>query len=275
MKKLIILFLICICYSIQLLSQDLIILKNGEEIKSKILEVSPTEIKYKKFDNLDGPTFSIFKSDVFMIKYQNGTKDVFTSEKSNSEKTNNQINESLNSNPNSIGFYLNPLGFVQFGPTLGTEITRNTRLIIDGHIRFSSLGALMYVVTANDNDGNPNSISGLGLGCGVKYLFPSRLGGLYTGASFEYGWQSHTYAEDEAWAWESEVTYVVFMGSFGYKFKFSSGFFINTGLLFGTEIGTSDKWHNLKNYKGDSSYHIEDPQMYPFGMLEVCFGIAF
>ena len=41
------------------------------------MEVTTSEIKYKKFDNLDGPTFSILKSEVLIIRYKNGTKDVF------------------------------------------------------------------------------------------------------------------------------------------------------------------------------------------------------
>jgi hypothetical protein len=61
-------------------AQDVITKSNGEEIKAKVLEVSQTEIKYKKFDNLNGPTFSISKNDVFMVKYENGSKDVFLPE---------------------------------------------------------------------------------------------------------------------------------------------------------------------------------------------------
>lgn len=57
---------------------DNIILLNGEEVMSKVLEVTVDEIKYKRCDNLEGPVYSIKKSDVFMIKYTNGTKDIFT-----------------------------------------------------------------------------------------------------------------------------------------------------------------------------------------------------
>ncbi len=59
-------------------AQDIITLKNGNEILSKILEIGSTEIKYKKFENLEGPSYNILKAEVFMIKYKNGTKDVFT-----------------------------------------------------------------------------------------------------------------------------------------------------------------------------------------------------
>jgi hypothetical protein len=64
-----------------LLSQDVIVLKNGGELKVKVLEVLPDLVKYKKWDNQDGPSYSESKTNIVMIKYQNGTKDVFNSEK--------------------------------------------------------------------------------------------------------------------------------------------------------------------------------------------------
>ena len=59
------------------LAQDILILKSGDEIQAKVNEVGTKEIKYKKFSNLTGPVYTILKSEVFMIKYQNGSKDVF------------------------------------------------------------------------------------------------------------------------------------------------------------------------------------------------------
>ena len=58
-------------------SQDLLLFKTGEELKTKVVEVGISEVKYKKFDNLDGATHVCLKADLFMIKYENGTKDVF------------------------------------------------------------------------------------------------------------------------------------------------------------------------------------------------------
>ncbi len=69
-------FAITFCFS-----QDIITKKNGDDIKAKVLEVTTTEVKYKKFDNLDGPSFTILKSDVLLIRYENGTKDVFNDDK--------------------------------------------------------------------------------------------------------------------------------------------------------------------------------------------------
>ncbi|MBY0427461.1 MAG: hypothetical protein K2Q22_17630 [Cytophagales bacterium] len=62
--------------------QDIIIKKNGDEIKTRVEEISTNEIKYKKFDNLDGPSYSIAKSEVFIIKYSNGTKEVISNNNS-------------------------------------------------------------------------------------------------------------------------------------------------------------------------------------------------
>jgi hypothetical protein len=61
-------------------AQDKITLKNGEEVNAKVIEINETEIKYKKSDNLEGPTRIFYKTDVFSIKYENGTKDVFSDE---------------------------------------------------------------------------------------------------------------------------------------------------------------------------------------------------
>lgn len=56
---------------------DTIILKNGDKIGAKISEIGISEIKYKKCDYTDGPTYTMRKSDVFMVKYPNGSSEIF------------------------------------------------------------------------------------------------------------------------------------------------------------------------------------------------------
>ena len=81
MKK-IILTTLTIIFTLTLgFSQDLITKKSGDDIQAKVLEISANEIRYKKFDNLDGPIFIISKKDVLMIRYENGTKDIFNNDK--------------------------------------------------------------------------------------------------------------------------------------------------------------------------------------------------
>jgi len=71
-------------------AQDLITLKTGEEMEAKVLEINDQEIKYKKSSNMDGPTYSIKKSEIFMIKYENGDKEVFKQVEELSEKGSTQ-----------------------------------------------------------------------------------------------------------------------------------------------------------------------------------------
>jgi len=72
-------------------AQDFIIKKNGDELSAKVQEVGTTEIKYKKFDNQDGPTYTILRTEVFMIKYANGTKEVFGADVAVEQAGNNEI----------------------------------------------------------------------------------------------------------------------------------------------------------------------------------------
>jgi len=77
LKLLITNLLILFAVSFNAFAQDIIFLKNGDEIKAMVSEINIDVIKYKKFDNPEGPAYSLKKSEVFMVKYANGTKDVF------------------------------------------------------------------------------------------------------------------------------------------------------------------------------------------------------
>jgi hypothetical protein len=58
-------------------TQDIITKKNGVDIKSKVIEVSIDFVKYKKYENLDGPIYTLFIKDIIIIRYENGSKDLF------------------------------------------------------------------------------------------------------------------------------------------------------------------------------------------------------
>jgi hypothetical protein len=57
-------------------AQDNIVLRNGDEIPAKVLEVNQTDLRYRKAANPDGPIYTAPLRDVFFIKYANGTKDI-------------------------------------------------------------------------------------------------------------------------------------------------------------------------------------------------------
>jgi hypothetical protein len=63
----------------QCFAQDLIIKKSGQEVKAKVQEIGQADIKYKNFDTPEGPNLIMMKSEILMIRYENGTKDIFNS----------------------------------------------------------------------------------------------------------------------------------------------------------------------------------------------------
>lgn len=73
-------------------SCDVLVYKNGTETRVKIIEINTDRIKYKKCDLPDGPTYVSDKNDLFMVKYSNGTREVF--------KTQQTINSPQQATPN-------------------------------------------------------------------------------------------------------------------------------------------------------------------------------
>ena len=57
-------------------AQDIIVLRDATEIEAKVIEVTDSQISYKRFDNPDGPMYRKNTSDVLFVKYANGTKEV-------------------------------------------------------------------------------------------------------------------------------------------------------------------------------------------------------
>lgn len=72
-------------------SQDLIVKTDQQEIKAKVIEIQENQIKYKKWDRLDGPLYNINKSEVFMIIYQSGDREFFNQQKPEETNTNSNV----------------------------------------------------------------------------------------------------------------------------------------------------------------------------------------
>src|ERR1039458_6663958 len=71
-------FLMSIFYwTSNIFAQDYIRKLDHDSIKCKVTKVGISEIEYQAWDNLDGPSYSIVKSDVKSIRYKSGKIDVF------------------------------------------------------------------------------------------------------------------------------------------------------------------------------------------------------
>lgn len=60
------------------MAQDVIVKNDQTTVMSKVIEITSTEIKYKKWNNQDGPTYSINRSEVAKINYENGEAETFS-----------------------------------------------------------------------------------------------------------------------------------------------------------------------------------------------------
>ena len=185
-------------------AQDLIILKDGNTIEAKVMEISPTEIKYKRFDHLDGPTIVILAVNVLSIRYENGRTEIINAVTQpattiptpsvsqpattipsflTQPATAQQANQ-LDRNPrfNTLGLTLGYLGVSRFGFSLNGTVSpaRYTFFDFNVGLGFSSFS---FNGNVNFNGFVPFRIGGwyggLGLGGGV-YEFVGSMNGYFS-----------------------------------------------------------------------------------------------
>jgi hypothetical protein len=60
-------------------AQDVITKNDGSTILSKVISISDSEVSYKSYSNIDGPTYILSKSDINYITYANGSTEYFGS----------------------------------------------------------------------------------------------------------------------------------------------------------------------------------------------------
>ncbi|MDR0873151.1 MAG: hypothetical protein LBN27_06735 [Prevotellaceae bacterium] len=86
MRKLIFIVSLFAFASNAVFAQDLIVTKDAKKIEAKVTEINATDIKYKLFNNLEGPTYTMQKSEISSVIYKNGTIDVFENNTSTAQK---------------------------------------------------------------------------------------------------------------------------------------------------------------------------------------------
>lgn len=68
---------LCACGSLS--AQDLIVKTDATQVEARVLEISPEQIRYKRFSNPDGPTYVLPVAAVDHIRYANGETESFRS----------------------------------------------------------------------------------------------------------------------------------------------------------------------------------------------------
>ena len=173
-----IIFFIALSFSSE--SQDILYLSNGSKLAVKVTEINSTDLKYKDFTNLDGPTYVVSKSELVLIQFSNGVSEVLnknpmpiepkkettlnTTTKNTNDKKNNLPNlYYMNSNLLSI----NALALANGDVTLMYDRELfNSKMSISflGGYNFNSrMGGLnLYIADTKDN-AKKNYDAGLGI----------------------------------------------------------------------------------------------------------------
>ena len=81
MKYIKILLALLFISTLKLSAQDIVYLKDGSSVETKIIKIDDNEIEYKKLSYLDGPSYTISIAKIDSIQYPNGDIDRFSSPK--------------------------------------------------------------------------------------------------------------------------------------------------------------------------------------------------
>lgn len=160
MKQLLI-FLFFLC-SVSVLAQDEIVKKDGSTIVCRVVEVTTTEIAYKKWGNLNGSTYVMDKSLVAAINYENGKK-VTIGETESLYKPGNQNDGVQNYNDAAL---LKIDEDAHFTPPTSPKV-KTLRII--GVVGGGALAAsgLIYLASSSKDDKGKHSSSDEAITCGL------------------------------------------------------------------------------------------------------------
>jgi hypothetical protein len=114
MKKQIISFLSLLPVLVS--AQDVLYKTDNTKQEVKITEITSTTIKYKAYDNPDGPFYTLSKTNVALIIYQNGQHETFISETNNNAPViSNKEKRFLQVTENKNVVFLNAIEFLNSG----------------------------------------------------------------------------------------------------------------------------------------------------------------
>ena len=130
-------------------AQDVIVTKDSKRIDAKVTEVNIDNVKYKSFDNQDGQVYTLLKSDIASIVYQNGQVDIFISENQKSkmpDQTESVSNKAMQVNETPITLSETILTDMKtYNPLMYSQYQSGKKLKTTGLI-LSCVGGAMAIV---------------------------------------------------------------------------------------------------------------------------------
>jgi hypothetical protein len=201
-------------------AQDIIYLKNGSKEESKIVLVGQKEIQYKKFTNPEGPVYSLAKSEILMVTYENGDYEVFSTQ----QDVTKQAKEDLKTN-----FTKNLLGYHLFDVVYGDFTFSYERILSSGTVGVVLPVGFGYAYNSDYFNNSDNWVKNLIYsGIGVNF-YPTGQGKwrYFLGPEVRIGYGKQSY-----WVslWDDYGNYI------GDQENIAEGiytkFFVNNGVMF-------------------------------------------
>jgi hypothetical protein len=257
-------------FSLATQAQDYIHKKNREILKVKLIEVGTDEIKFKDFDNPDGPIFSIEKEKVSKVEMENG--DEITIKKTDSFEDPDYY---TGQNKNNIKWSFSGLMFNHLTFIYERSLTPSTSF--EGGL--SIIGAGYSPDGENIGEYNLRNPSGVGFRAGYKlkrspdvYLSKMRYGHILKGAYFKpeiivsiYNEDVPTFAKPPSQSGydiaRRNATSGALMMNLGKQWIFSDQFSLD--IYFGIGYGFS----NSDNYKFEDDNYRDTPATLMYGFL--------
>lgn len=266
MGKILLSLALAAAFAIPSFAQDIVILKDGTSVDAKVIEVDDNSVRYKKFNNPDGPTYTAKKETISEIRYKNGSKEIFNQAKATSPDKNPNSVWWTKARETKLGFWMDPLGFAQWGPMLGVSIRVGSNFDVKAHVRYYNVDFPLNKETFDDYkyeyyDGYPHFLSGYhsgffvqGFGIGLEFskLFVTTHGNWHTGFLFEiatiefnnslgFSYEDRNGYSDLAVSYnynnhailDLSVSQYIFALTGGYTLRFNNRFFIDLSLQSG------------------------------------------
>jgi len=205
-------------------AQDKIFLKTGNTIEAKILEINQKDVKYKKFNNLEGPIYTKDKMEIYRVVYENGQSEIFNNEqKGASEKhTNNLFKKNR---------FEGSFGFVHYGVNSIREFESNGVISSISYERILNESGLLGLKFKGEMGYTEYEDTIVTFGVALNVYPFKNAKWLYAGPSIKFG--RFLYYEFD----EDDVYYIEYVSVpyFGLGFNLGSQFQINS--LFGIRAG--------------------------------------
>lgn len=261
-----------VLFSMVIQAQDYIHKKNREILKVKLIEIGTDEIRFKDFDNPDGPMFSIEKEKVSKVEMENG--DEITIKNVNSFDDPDYYTDQ---NKNNIKWSFSGLMFNHLTFIYERSLTPSTSF--EGG--FSLVGVGYAPSGENLGEYNLRNPSGVGFRAGYKlkrspdvYLSKMRYGHILKGAYFKpeiilsvYSEDVPTFAKPPSQTGydiaRKNATSGALMMNLGKQWIFSDQFSLD--IYFGIGYGFS----NSENYKFEDDNYRDTPASLMYGFLLV------